>query len=131
MKASEMSVEQFRELPYRTWNEETECIALIIVPTGEEHSSGYGVMDYIACGDKDEVICKIGGHSDVLHIEGIGGPYARFYLGKTDDPSTLGTWSIDCLPSGLLRLSNSNGRIRIGLSLSSVEAISIPHPTSR
>lgn len=76
--------------------------AIVIVPTGVEHYSGYECMDFILC-DGTEVVGKVGGGSDVMNINGIGG-YGDWRKGLKKSVKPI-DWSIDCLPkSHLVRL---------------------------
>ena len=77
---------------------------VIIVPTDKIHDSGYRCMKYILC-EKNEIVGVIGGWSDVLHLNGIGG-YGRNFNETIDTKKTdVIDWKIDCLPiSGCLHL---------------------------
>lgn len=96
--------------------------SLVILPTRRRHDSGYRCMYFIAC-IKGVPKVKIGGGSDVIHLDGIGG------IGK-DGLQKYGTcpqtippsgWNIDCLPkSGLLQLF-THGELSCGIALSSFE----------
>lgn len=75
---------------------------IVIVPMDYEHESGYQCMKYILL-DREEIVGVVGGSSDVMHINGIGG------LGKEPDYKTRMVKAhdlrIDCLPeSQCLRL---------------------------
>ena len=78
---------------------ETTFSDIIIVPTDDLHDSGWRCMKFILC-KKGEIVGVVGGYSDVVHINGIGGWGETFKeLIKPID------WRIDCLPgSGCLRL---------------------------
>lgn len=96
------------------------------------HDSGYQQMSYIAVSNGFPFI-QLGGGSDVLHIEGIGGhgekDRQRIISGrKLLDSIHIAGWSFDCLPnSGLLRLFPRNRmKIKAGASLSSFEIYSVP-----
>lgn len=66
--------------------------AVVIVPTGKNHDSGFGAMKFILCRNFKIVGC-VSGWSDVLHINGIGG------YGKEDlNMQKRVAWCIDCLP---------------------------------
>jgi hypothetical protein len=111
MHANQMSIEEFRALPYR--GEDTldpQDVATIVIvpgPADELHDSGYRAMDFVACNPKGEAICRLSGCSDVLHIDGIGGfgkDWLKRYNGVPRLVPPVG-WSVDCLAvSGLLRL---------------------------
>lgn len=75
---------------------------IVIVPMNYKHDSGYQCMKYILL-DREEIVGVIGGGSDVVHINGIGG------LGKEPDYKNrivrAHDLRIDCLPgSKCLRL---------------------------
>ena len=76
---------------------------IIIIPTGEIHESGFGCMKFILL-NRDQVVGCVGGCSDVININGIGG------YGKNTDEAIrtqkvpIVDWMIDCLPCGYLRL---------------------------
>ncbi|HAQ52045.1 MAG TPA: hypothetical protein DCR12_04710 [Lachnospiraceae bacterium] len=96
--------EDFENLDY--FEPTGEFNGIVIIPTNEMHESGYRCMKF-ALMDHSEVVGCVGGSSDVIHLNGIGG-YGKF--GKDFDRS-LRTglakrvdWSIDCLPNGLIRL---------------------------
>lgn len=69
----------------------------VIVPTGKKHDSGYGCMKFVLTSG-DEIVGCVGGYSDVVHLNGIGGygtdwerALATGYVPVTD-------WNIDLLP---------------------------------
>ena len=126
---SEMTRRDFEELPYReSWDEEVECSSLVVLPSRRLHDSGYRCMAFVLC-QENIAFMRVGGGSDVVHIEGIGGfgylwhereGAQRFML----PPSG---WSIDCLKkSGLLRLFPMSHRLMVGASLSSFEIWALP-----
>ena len=110
MNIYEMTKEEFDNLPYLDIydgalfvNGKLPFRSLVIVPTGEMYDeTEYGCMAFVLADDKGEVIGKIGGGSDVVHIDGIGG--------YGDNLEALGKlvpakgWCIDCLKSGYLNL---------------------------
>lgn len=80
--------------------------AVIIVPTGEKHDSGWGCMKFILTDHReDRVVGAVGGWSDVVHLNGIGG-YGRDWRRTIVTHMVMAVgWSIDCLPgSGCLRI---------------------------
>lgn len=78
--------------------------AIVIVPTGELHDSGYGCMKFILL-NNGEIVGVVGGWSDVVHINGIGGYGLNYKEALLTDMVKRVGWSIDCLPtSGCLRL---------------------------
>ena len=80
--------------------------SIVIVTTEERHSSGFGCMKYILC-HGFEIVGVVGGGSDVVHLNGIGG----YGDGKAFDEALKAQkvdrvgWRIDILPnSGCARL---------------------------
>ena len=88
--------EEFLNLEYK--RPEKTFDGFVIIPTGELHDRGYMCMKF-ALTNHDEVVGCVGGGSDVIHLNGIGG-YGKNYgdIPKRQD------WSIDCLENGLLRV---------------------------
>jgi len=83
--------------------------SLVIIPTGEEHDSGFQCMEFALISNNGVPICRVGGYSDVIVIDGIGGYGARgfskaFKLSNGQPVVVPHGWSIDCLPCGYLRL---------------------------
>lgn len=75
---------------------------IVIVPTNYKHDSGFQCMKYILL-DHWNIVGIVGGASDVMHINGIGG------FGKNPDYTNRNVKAhdlrIDCLPkSKCLRL---------------------------
>jgi hypothetical protein len=118
-----MTRKQFLELPRRKWDEDIgKFNCLVILPGTTRHDSGFRCMSFVACNFKHP-ICILGGCSDVVHIDGIGG-YGKWEGGAISKNVLVKGWSIDCLPvSGLLRLF-SNGELTVGVDLSSFEVYS-------
>jgi len=83
--------------------------SLVIIPTGEEHDSGFQCMEFALIDNDGVAICKVGGISGVIVIDGIGG-YGINGMSKAlklsnGQPVVIPHgWSIDCLPCGYLRL---------------------------
>lgn len=110
---------ELEALPFReNWTETSEPFdSLIILPTEDIHDSNFRCMDFIAARG-DVPLYRCSGGSDVLHIDGIGGPR---------DKELDKAWSIDCLRgSGLLRLfvvgkSSDRLSLRAGAPISSFE----------
>lgn len=86
--------------------EDTKFNAIVIVPMPYKHESGYQCMKYVLLNNW-KIVGVVGGSSDVVHINGIGG------YGKEPNYTTrmveVHDLRIDCLPgSKCLRLfSNS------------------------
>lgn len=96
--------EEFENLGY--FEPTDEFNGVVIVPTKELHDSGFCCMKF-ALTNGNEVVGCVGGGSDVIHLNGIGG-YGKY---NKDIDVTLKTnmvkridWSIDCLQNGLIRL---------------------------
>ena len=116
---------ELEALPSREWNQDVNDFdSLIILPTKQLHDSGFRCMDFIAVKDSQPFL-RLSGCSDVIHIEGIGGfgewtpnrGYPEFVVPKG--------WSVDCLKkSGLLRLF-SDGRLKVGVAISSFEVYAV------
>jgi hypothetical protein len=88
--------------------------SVVIIPTGEMHDSGYQCMEFALINDKGMAICKVGGYSDVINIDGIGGYGTNgiskaFRLNNGQSVVVPHGWNIDCLPCGYLRLFVSSG----------------------
>lgn len=99
------SLKEFKELEYFKPNEEFN--GCVIIPTGEEHDSGYMCMKF-ALVHNDRVVGCVGGGCDIIHINGIGG-YGKYTMDKylrriTSNKVPVVDWRIDCLSNGLLRL---------------------------
>ena len=95
--------EEFENLKY--FEPTGEFNGIVIIPTNEMHESGYMCMKF-ALMDHWEVVGCVGGGSDVIHLNGIGG-YGKYENYKEAFKTGLVKrvdWSIDCLPNGLIRL---------------------------
>jgi len=74
--------------------------SFVVLPERYKHDSGFQCMSFILL-NKDKVVGKVGGGSDVFHLNGIGG-YGKNPLKYTFNKRI--DWNIDCLPkSKLLR----------------------------
>lgn len=83
--------------------------SVIIVPMGYLHDSGYRCMKFVLCNDyKGEIVGVVGGGSDVIRLDGIGG-YGLDYSNnlRTGMCPCVG-WELDCLVCGCLRLFTSS-----------------------
>ena len=92
--------EVLEKCPYFKPNTD-KITACVIIPTGEIHDSGYGCMKFILASE-DKVVGCVGGYSDVIRLNGIGGYGERYAV----PPQKLERvdWVIDILPNGLFRL---------------------------
>lgn len=57
-------------IPYK--RPEKPFNTVVVCNTGEKHDSGYYCMKFILF-DRDELVGCVGGYSDVIHLNGIGG----------------------------------------------------------
>jgi hypothetical protein len=115
-KICSMTKEDFANLPklgddgFDGFNPNKDTFgSLVIIPTGEEHDSGFQCMEFALISDDGTPICRVSGISDVVVIDGIGG----FGINGISKAPKLSNgkraiiphcWSIDCLPCGYLRL---------------------------
>jgi len=113
--SNEMTVKEFRALPYLAELPKDKKIRTLIVLPGtarksDLHDSGYRRMEFVLVGDEGP-FGRISGCSDVIHIEGIGG-MGYDWLNKYGTCPRLVPptgWSVDCLAkSGLLQFFPSN-----------------------
>ena len=110
---NDMTREEFGRLKRLDWGEQTpEYDSLIIIPhpKSDLHKSGYRCMSYVLARD-GKALGLVGGGSDFVHIDGIGGwaLKSEFYKRHPEFAKPISdrppAWSIDCLPrSGYLRL---------------------------
>lgn len=119
----EMTRKEIEDVPNREWQEDIgEFDTLVILPTRQTHDSGYRCMDFVAV-KKGVPIKRLGGGSDVIHLDGIGG-YGENWLqkyGTCPSRTEPSGWNIDCLKvSGLLQLF-THGVLTCGDALSSFE----------
>ena len=95
-------IKEFEEL--KNFKPKEKFNGCIIIPIGEMHDSGFICMKF-ALTQNAKVVGCVGGGSDVIHINGIGG-YGKYFESAviTSQKVPRVSWSIDCLPNGLLRL---------------------------
>lgn len=110
-----MTMDDFENLPYWTpysQEEAPEFDSVIIYPTDIRsiHDSGWGNMTFAAC-NKGHAVCRMGGCSDALHLDGIGN-WKRDNLEQN--------WVIDCTPNGFLRVFCYEP-LEVGAAVSSFE----------
>jgi len=120
MNVVEMSKQDFAAVPYMDlmdyWktlpqNGRIEFSSFVIIPVENEdgtidlHDSGYGCMEFCLVDNDNNPICRIGGGTDVVNIDGIGG-YGADWLSEGRVPRLVQVhgWSIDLLPCGYLRM---------------------------
>lgn len=104
--------EEFEKLDY--FEPTDEFNGVVIIPTDEMHDSGFKCMKF-ALMNHSEVVGCVGGGSDIIHLNGIGG-YGQYGIEyetavRTNMVKRI-NWDIDCLPNGLLRLFCS-GKLKI------------------
>lgn len=123
--ASKWYAWQLRCLPVTGWREPPPPgidDSFLFLPHFGEHDSGYS---FIRCVVTREGVplCALTTHSDVLHVDGIGGYGPRDGRESLPDKLPICGWSIDCFPrSGAFRIwPNSSNRIEYGNALSSFE----------
>ena len=80
---------------------------IIVVPTDKIHDSGFRCMKFVLYnGRSDEIVGVVGGYSDVVHFNGVGGYGKSFNFHKLEKP--IG-YKIDCLrKSGYLRIMTAH-----------------------
>lgn len=93
--------EEFENLDY--FEPTDEFNGVVIIPTNELHDSGFGCMKF-ALINHGEVVGCVGGGSDVIHLNGIGGYGKDFNKTLKIGMVKRIDWSIDCLSNGLIRL---------------------------
>lgn len=142
MSILDMTKEDFDAVPrldsYTDWeklapNGHLEFGSFVIIPVYNEdgtidiHDSGWGCMEFCLIDRNNEPIGKVGGGSDVVNLDGIGG-YGDNWLRFTDDlPRTIRVhgWSIDLLPCGYLNVwTRRTLYIKHGIVCSSFEVFS-------
>lgn len=102
MNIFDMKKSDFDFIPTRAWDEgKIRFTDIVIIPTTHKHDSGYRCMKYCAC-KNGEPIAMLGGCSDVMHLDGIGG-YGEWY-GEIPTKVDVRAWNMDCLPCGYLHM---------------------------
>ena len=105
--------EAFEQLEYQ--RPTTKFNGFVIIPTGELHDSGFECMKF-ALTYGDDIVGCVGGGSDVINLNGIGG------LGEFNDDfdtkiktrkGNIIDWSMDCLPCGLMRVFTSRYELKL------------------
>lgn len=101
MKLNDLTKKQFKEMEY--FKPTSPFTDIIIVPTDEIHESGFRCMKFVLWNSIiGEIAGVVGGESDVIHFNGIGG-YGKDVYANTQ-PKRI-AYSIDCLKkSGYLRI---------------------------
>lgn len=95
-------IEDFKKLEFQRPTGHFD--SFIIIPTGEMHDSGYGCMKFALFNGEKYVGC-VGGGSDVIHFNGIGG-YGRSWI-KMPKEVPVVDFCMDLFPNGLFRVFSS------------------------
>lgn len=101
MDIFDMKKSDFDNIPMVEWDEEVKFTDLVIIPTDDFHESGYRCMKFCAV-NNGKPIAMLGGISDVMHLDGIGGHGMGNYGVSTT--SAIKAWNMDCLPCGYLHM---------------------------
>ena len=125
----EYTLEELKNLEYSNPGKK-EFDSVVIVPMDEVHDSGYRCMKYILSDTRndteDSIVGVIGGWSDVLHLNGIGGYGLSFERNIALQTTPIVDWSIDCLDtSGCLRLFGPKMILKDHIQTSSVDIYSV------
>lgn len=114
-----MTKEDFDAVPhldtYADWekrapNDRLEFYSFVIIPVRNEdgtidiHDSGWGCMEFCLIGRNNEPIGKVGGGSDVINLDGIGGYGDNWLFNGIPRTVPVHGWSIDLLPCGYLNV---------------------------
>lgn len=119
MKINEFTIDRLTEIPNYIFPDDSEYDSVVIVPSNNIHESGWRCMHYLFC-KKDDIICRAGGGSDALHLNGIGGCGNLFESELLPNFSLPNGWVVDCTLSGFIRL-HANRAITIGGGISDFE----------
>lgn len=120
MKITEMTKADFAAVPeLKLWSDWEKLAptgrllfrSFVIIPVERDgeidlHDSGWGCMEFVLVNDDMEPIGKVGGGSDVVNLDGIGG-YGYKWHERPDYMLRLipaHGWTVDCLPCGYLRM---------------------------
>ena len=121
MEVTKMKPEDFDSVPTWTiWKGDPPAkpfCSVVIIPTDKFHTTGFRIMNFVFCNERQEPICRVNGISDTIHIDGIGGTGLPFPNIAKRPPAE---WMIDCLPCGYLRIY-CRGTITCGYPVSDFE----------
>ena len=99
----EASKEEFFKLDFKKPDRDFQNV--VIIPTGEVHESGYGCMKFALFDGKSEYVGCVGGYSDVICFNGIGGYGDRWTTRNIiKDLVPRVDFQMDLLPNGLFRI---------------------------
>jgi len=121
MRIYDMSKQDFANVPYldtyRDWeklapNGHLEFRSFVVIPVENEdgtielHESGYGCMEFCLVNCNKEPIGKVGGGSDVVNLDGIGGYGVNWLDGFQGIRKMIHVhgWTFDLLPCGYLNV---------------------------
>lgn len=121
MNILNMSKQDFANVPvldtYSDWNilapnGHLEFKSFVVIPVENEdgtidlHDSGYGCMEFCLVDNNNEPIGKVGGGSDVVNLDGIGGYGCGWLYRSTGIPRMIPVhgWTFDLLPCGYLNV---------------------------
>lgn len=97
------SKEEFLKLEFK--NPDRRFQNVVIIPTGEVHDSGYGCMKFAFFDGKGKYVGCVGGYSDVICFNGIGGYGDRRKARNIiKDLVPRVDFQMDLLPNGLFRI---------------------------
>ena len=103
---NKMTRKQLLELPIRAWDETKDYSAIIVVPTGRKHDSGFALMALVGC-DERGVPSEIAAYCDDLQwitkVTVYGFQCDMFYKNRC------------------LRFHSNEFKFRVGCSLSTTE----------
>ena len=114
------SKEEFLKLEYSRPDETVRFNGFVIIPTEEMHDSGYMCMKFALQYNGNIVGC-VGGCSDVINLNGIGGYGLNFDEAIKTRKVPVVNWSIDCLANGLIRVFCDKNLVLKGYILSTFE----------
>ena len=126
MKITDMTKQDFAAVPeldiINDWrklavNGHLNFNSIIVIPAENEdgtvilHDSGWGCMEFCLVDISNEPIGRIGGGTDVINLDGIGGYGDNWPSRLNNVPDTIPVhgWSMDLLPCGYLRIWARNG----------------------
>lgn len=101
---NDLTADQFRSIEQSRPKEPFN--GFVIVPTDELHDSGYMMIKLVLTHNAKIVGC-IGGFSDVVHLNGIGGYGLNHEQALHLRMTPIQDWRIDVLPCGLVRVFQS------------------------
>ena len=109
MHVMKMTRNDFKKVPILSYKEIEKYKnigfkKLVIIPKPCMHESGYRRMEFCMIDHKDQPIARIGGYTDVISIDGIGGH--GDWNPDQGIPRMIKCkgWTMDCIPCGYLQL---------------------------